>query len=148
MALIPSSALLLRRNSVPEVLGNGVQYPFLESSVGGFRLEAGVPLIRQSVILIIETGIYERPFQVRNGVPFGTRIPYLHFENAEKVRDLATYDIERALSVWEPRIVLRHVVLVSPITGSDPRSIEIHVVYKIRASGEEDTAMANVRRLT
>jgi hypothetical protein len=146
LAPTPSEALRRLRNSQATVVGQGVLYPIQESDTGGFVLASGDILVQQSLVCLIETGIYERPFQVRNGVPFGTRVPYMAFEDAERVRDLLTRDIERAISVWEPRVIFRSAGVVNPTTGSDPRYVGIRVVYTLRSTLSDDSVVANVRR--
>lgn len=146
LAPTPSEALRRHKNSQASIVGQGVLYPIQESDTGGFVLASGDTLVKQSIICLIETGIFERPFQVRNGVPFGTRVPYMAFEDAERVRDLLSRDIERAISVWEPRVIFRSADVVSPTEESDPRYVGIRVVYTMRSTMADDSAVANVRR--
>ena len=147
MALILAEALRLQRNSSATRAGYGVSYPIQRSDTGGFSLAQGEELIRQAVLSLVETGIYERPFQVRNGVPYGTRIPYLLFENVSDVFDIIQFDVDRAIRTWEPRVTLMYVVPVASDLGGDPRSVRAHVRYKIKATGEDDGVQARLRRI-
>lgn len=145
-----SSAFAHTRNSIPNLLGRGVKYPLQPSETGGFLMVEGEEGVRDSIRSILETGIHERPFQVRLGVPFGTRIPYYQFDSVERLRDLAVHEVHRALEVWEPRITVLRVELVEHVPGAsyDPRYLGILVVYRLRATNRVDNLVVLVRRST
>lgn len=144
----PSSAFAHRRNSVPNLLGRGVKYPLQSSETGGFLMVEGEECVKDSIRSILETGIHERPFQVRLGVPFGTRIPYYQFDSVERLQDLVVHEVERALEVWEPRILVLRVELIEYLPGAshDPRYLGIRVVYRLRATNRSDNLVVLVPR--
>jgi phage baseplate assembly protein W len=56
---------------------------------------------------IINTDINERPFLVKNGQPYGTRIKRALFSPASVAASIISYEIPRALNLWEPRIIVQ-----------------------------------------
>lgn len=136
----------------PSLLGRGLAYPFQRSSTGGFLFTSDEALVKQSITEILLTGVRERPFVVRNGVPFGTMIPYYLFSFAEEVRDMICYEVSRALSTWEPRIIVNYTDVsdVRPDGISDPRVVAVNVNYRFRSTNRVDnwveTFPANKRR--
>ena len=121
---------------LPSLLGRGLKYPLQSSDSGGLALVEGDELVNQSITEILLTGIGERPFVVRNGVPFGSRIPTYLFKSAEAVKDVAGYEAKRALETWEPRIIVNYVE-VTDIRDSgtrDPRFVRIEVNFRYRSS--------------
>ena len=100
----------------------------------------GESLVNQSISEILLTAIGERPFEVKNGVPFGSRIPLYLFSSAEDVRDNVDFEVKRALSTWEPRIVVNHVTVtdIRPSGERDPRYVRVEVNFRYRLDNRPD----------
>ena len=120
----------------PSFLGRGLAYPIQIATKGGLALTEGETLVTQSISEILLTDINERPFTVKEGVPFGSRLPSYLFRSAEEVRDLATFEVKRALDLWEPRIVVNYVEVTDHRAdgAEDPRYVRIVVNYRYRSS--------------
>lgn len=145
--LIDGAILRSPEDPFPNLLGRGVAYPLQRSVTGGFVLVEGEELVRQSILSILSTSIGERPFMVRSGVPYGTRIKMYQFENVEQIRDLAAFEVRRALEVWEPRISVTYVEVTDILSGQkDPRYVGISVTYRIRATNRADNLVVPIRR--
>ena len=83
----------------------------------------GPEKVRQSIWIILDTEPGERIMRPTFGC--GLR-RYLGEPNTVAVRALIRYDVEQALSAWEPRISVTNVD-VTP--GADPSLIEIAIAY-------------------
>lgn len=103
----------------------------------------GVDLVEQSVREIIYTRAGEgiRAFNIRRGVLYGTRLHRYLFESVDHVRDLVSYEVKRALDVWEPRILVRRVDVSAPAdlsTANGRKTVLIDVQYVLRATNRAD----------
>lgn len=129
-----------RSRILPNLLGRGLKYPLQFSTDGGISMVEGDALVIQSITEILLTSIGERPFVIRDGVPFGSRLPQWLFKSAEEVRDNAGFEVKRALSTWEPRIIVNHTE-VSDVTQAgdrDPRYVRIDVKFRYRSDNRPD----------
>lgn len=106
-------------------LGRGPAYPF-RLTFGPDDMAEGEQLIEMSIDQILGTAEGERLMRP----DFGSRLPYLMFENATEVIEAmaATY-VEDALGRWEPRITVLGVD-----ARADGNKLEIHLHYMINAS--------------
>jgi phage baseplate assembly protein W len=93
-------------------------------------------LVNRSIGAIINTDPSERPFLLKNGVPYGTRMRRALFEPAGFVVDIFRYEVPRALEVWEPRIVVLEADAVQPV--DDPHKIIASVQFRYRSTNRTD----------
>ena len=117
------------------IYGNGISFPFKFEN-GRIKTASGEDLVWMSVDQIINTDISERPFLLKDGVPYGTRVRRALFSPAGAFIDIFRYDVPRALQVWEPRIVLMDVTAMQSET--EPSKIITSVVFRYRSTNRED----------
>lgn len=142
-------ALSLTRAATANLLGTGLAYPVQRSEVGGLRKVSGEDLVKQSIREILDTPIGEgiRAFDIRNGVPYGTRMGRYLFENVQIIEELANYEIKRALDTWEPRVVCTAVYVTAPADARDPfgrRTVLLNPQYILRATNRPDNLVVPV----
>jgi phage baseplate assembly protein W len=110
--------------SAGDRLGTGVAFPFVPDPVtGSLNWSSGAALVRQSIRLILETGLTERVMRPTFGV--GLR-SYLMDPNTPATRAQIVLDVQAALQAWEPRITVTSVT-VTP--GADPAEALVTVAY-------------------
>lgn len=127
--------------TTPTFLGRGFSFPLrLNTSGTAPAFSRDEQLVRESIQSILSTKIGERPHKVRDGVPYGTRLYGMLFENADVAGDLAIYDVHRALNTWEPRIVVLDVTAtVSRVAQFENASgLIVNVTYRYRANNRVD----------
>lgn len=119
-------------------LGRGWAYPVRRDPITGRPVfTEDEAKIKESIHSIIMTDVDERPFLMRDGVPYGTRVNRMIFAGVQTLRDVAVYDIKRALAVWEPRIFVNDVN--SSVTRiNDMLGVVIHVSFVYRDSNRPD----------
>jgi phage baseplate assembly protein W len=110
-------------------LGRGWRYPVTPSG-RDLLYEEGAEKVRQSIWIILDTEPGERAMRPTFGC--GLR-RYLMKPNTAATRALIQYDVDQALSTWEPRIQLT-AVRVDP--GDDPSLVLIKVDYTILRDGK------------
>ena len=103
-------------------LGRGWRFPLLPDQ-GDLLYEEGPEKIRQSISIILDTERGERVMRPTFGC--GLR-RYLMKPNTTATRALIQYDVEQALTTWEPRIALTG---VRADEGDDPSLVLIQVAY-------------------
>lgn len=108
--------------SAPKRLGRGWRFPVLPAD-GDLVYEEGAEKIRQSIWLILDTDRGERVMRPTFGC--GLR-RYLMKPNTTATRALIQYDVEQALTTWEPRIALSGVRVDA---GEDPSLVLVQVAY-------------------
>ncbi len=86
-------------------------------------LSEGAHKVRESIFIILETEPGERIMRPRFGC--GLR-RYLMKPNTAATRALMQRDVEQALRVWEPRVVVQNVAVMP---GDDPALVLIHIAY-------------------
>ncbi|MFB2769536.1 GPW/gp25 family protein [Pelatocladus sp. BLCC-F211] len=84
-----------------DYLGKGWAFPIGSSLQGGIQLSSQTQKVKESIWIILRTGIGERVYRPN----FGSRLSELTFEplNSETLIQIRLYVLE-ALEVWEPRI--------------------------------------------
>ena len=130
----------------PSFLGRGAAFP-LRLDANGIRPEfvEDEELVKDSIQAIILTDIGERPFRVKRGVLYGTRVSRLLFESSESVLDQALFDIRSALATWEPRITLLDVTVERAYDSlSKSHGARINVLFSYRATNRTDNLVVTV----
>ena len=90
--------------SAADRLGTGVAFPFVPDPVtGSLNWSSGAASVRQSIRLILETGLTERVMRPTFGA--GLR-SYLMDPNTPATRAQIVLDVQAALQAWEPRITV------------------------------------------
>lgn len=130
-------------SALPNLLGRGVAFPIQRSPLGGLLVSEGVDRVEESIIEIITTPIGEgvRAFDVRDGVPYGTRLKFYLFESVEQIKELAGYEIPRAIDTWEPRVILRSLQVGAGAVSTDTRerkTVRFAISYTLRATNRTD----------
>lgn len=120
-------------------LGTGIAFPFAAGADGRIAWSAGERNIRESIALILQTGLGERVRLAK----FGTELPQLLFRpnNAATHATLAN-TIERALAQWEPRIKIEEVDV-----SAHPDQAETaiaRITYKLVATGSRERISLDV----
>jgi len=134
------------------LLGVGLSFPLRESASGFIKTTAGRLRVWESIEQVVMTDPMERPYRVRNGIPFGTRVRRLVFEDMEAAKTVAVADIKRAVRVWEPRAELLSVEVkvegkraIGELDG-EGASLVITIRYRIRATGVVDFGVIRVSK--
>lgn len=126
----------------PSFLGRGFAFPLrLDATQSRPAFSEDEERVKESIHAFISTDIGERPFRVRNGVPYGTRFRSLLFTNSvEAAADIAKFDIKRGLATWEPRIIVLDVTVDTKFVfpGTRMRGLLVNVPYRYRATNRLD----------
>ncbi len=113
-----------KRLTVTNFLGSGWHFPVApETTSHELKYLQGPDKVRQSIWIILQTEPGERIMRPQFGC--GLR-RYLMQTNTAATRALIRHDIERALSLWEPRIKVEE---VSVVPGDDPSLVLIQIQY-------------------
>ncbi|WP_138503718.1 GPW/gp25 family protein [Nostoc sp. PA-18-2419] len=107
-------------------LGTGWAYPLRLSVQGGIQLSREEQKVKESIWIILRTGVGERVYRPT----FGSRLSELAFAplNTDTLLRIRIYVLE-ALEVWEPRIFVDEV-----LTDTDPvrGRIDITINYRLK----------------
>jgi Bacteriophage baseplate protein W len=117
---------------VDQWVGEGPRFPFRPDSKGAITEVGGMELIRQSIMIILDTEPGERIMLPSFGC--GLR-RYLMEPNSLSTRTAMAEDMTAALRLWEPRIRLINVA-VTP--GEDPSLVWIDIAYERSADRRPD----------
>jgi phage baseplate assembly protein W len=115
--------------SASRLLGRGWAYPIAPTD-GDLLFEQGAEKVRQSIWIILDTEPGERVMRPTFGC--GLR-RYLMKPNTVATRALIQYDVQQALTTWEPRIELAGVRVEA---GDDPSLVLIRIWYTHRRDGK------------
>ena len=138
-----------QQQSNRRLLGVGLSFPLRRNASGYIATSSGLPRIKEAIESLIMTDPTERPYRVRNGVPYGTRIRRMLFEDIDTVRALANSDIRRAVATWEPRVNLTDVIVSEQEEDRTHELVAAVIVtgkYKIRATGQTDSHVVEVAK--
>jgi phage baseplate assembly protein W len=104
-------------------LGQGWAFPPVPAGPAGFAWQSGAALVRQSILLILDTEPGERVMRPDFGCGLNR---YLMEPNNPATRAAIARDITAALTAWEPRIELAAVDVAA--TG-DPAAALVSISY-------------------
>lgn len=120
-------------------LGNGWAFPPEAVTTGSFEWRSGAVLVRQSILIILDTEPGERVMRPDFGC--GLR-RYLMEPNTPATRAAIARDIEAALGAWEPRIVVG-IVDVTPT--ADPSTVLVSISYTLTRDQSIDAVRVTVQ---
>lgn len=113
-------------DSQREYLGTGWGFPLQLSLQGGIQLSSEAQKVKQSIWIILRTGVGERVYRPN----FGSRLSELAFAplNTDTLLRIRIYILE-ALEVWEPRIIVDEVITEpDPVRGK----VDIMINYRLK----------------
>ena len=115
-----------------DVVGSGWAFPPTVDARGRIALARQERDVEEAIMMILLTPVGQRVMRPE----FGCRIHDLIFApNDATTIGLATYYVEDALGMWEPRIQVRE-VKVAPDTSNSGRLL-IDIRYEIKATHDE-----------
>jgi len=118
--------------SIDQYLGKGIIFPVELSPSGSAVIRGGPDLIKSSIFMILSWPKNHRIFLNE----FGSRLEELLEEpNDELLKGLVEYFVIDSLRDWEKRIIL----LDSVIERMFVEKLDVKILYRIKASGFEDT---------
>jgi uncharacterized protein len=109
-----------------EYLGTGWGFPLQLNLQGGIQLSSEAQKVKQSIWIILRTGVGERVYRPN----FGSRLSELAFAplNTDTLLRIRIYVLE-ALEVWEPRIIVDEVLTeTDPVRGK----VDIMINYRLK----------------
>ncbi|MBR8839100.1 MAG: GPW/gp25 family protein [Stigonema ocellatum SAG 48.90 = DSM 106950] len=107
-------------------LGTGWTFPLSLNLQGGIQLSSEEQKIKESIWIILRTGVGERVYRPN----FGSRLSELAFAplNSDTLIRIRIYILE-ALEVWEPRIIIDEILTEpDPIRGR----VDITINYRLK----------------
>ena len=122
----------------PDQLGTGWVFPPEVGPAGAFEWRSGTALVRQSILIILDTAPGERVMRPDFGC--GLR-RYLMEPNTPATRAAIAREIEAALRAWEPRIVVG-TVDVTPT--DDPSTVLVSISYTLTRDQSVDIVQVTV----
>lgn len=111
-----------------DYIGSGLAFPLQVNVQGGVQVSSNTQNIEESIIIILRTDLGERVYRP----DFGSRLSELVFEpmNVQTLMLIRLY-VEKALEMWEPRIILKEVRAdPDPIRGR----VDIEIIYQPKDS--------------
>lgn len=112
-------------------LGKGWAFPLRSSIQGGIQLIEEAAKVRESIWIILRTGLGERVYRPT----FGSRLSELEFAplNNSTLLMIRIY-VQEALVAWEPRILLEDV-----LTEPDPIQGKVNITIQYRLKQYPDS---------
>ena len=127
--------------------GSGVSTPIRTDGTGSrLVMSSGVDRIREAMRIIVETDVEDRPFLTKNGFPFGTRCRRAAFEPMDVATSIIRYEIQRALTLWEPRIVVDSVQAGPEVDPNGNEVVRSVTLYRLRATNLPDSLVVDFQR--
>ncbi len=124
---------------LPAFYGKGFANPLrLDATGTRIAFSAGEQRILDAMKDIILTDITERPHLRRNGVPYGTRIRGSLWSPPDVVKGIVKFESERALTLWEPRIIVEAVDAEEVQRGNGSSAIIGVVNFRFRTTNRPD----------
>jgi phage baseplate assembly protein W len=122
----------------PSIYGTGFSYPLrLDKDNAKLAIARDEALVQEGMRVLLNTAVGEEPFLVKDGVPYGTRAPFVVFEPVAIAQDIIVYDVRRALEVWEPRIIVTGVT-VDEATLLKRKALVATVRFRYRTTNRND----------
>ena len=109
-----------------DYLGRGWAFPLQTSVQGGIQLTSEAQKVKESIWIILRTGLGERVYRPN----FGSRLAELAFSpmNTDTLIRIRLYVLE-ALEIWEPRIIIDEVRAdPDPVRGR----VDIIINYRLK----------------
>jgi uncharacterized protein len=106
-------------------LGTGWAFPLETAVTGGFDWRSGPALVRQSILIILDTEPGERLMRPDFGC--GLR-RYLMEPNTPSTRAAIGREIEAGLRAWEPRVLVGSVDVANT---DDPSAVLVSISYTL-----------------
>jgi len=119
-------------------LGTGWTFPLEVGPDGAFQWLSGAALVRQSILIILDTEPGERVMRPDFGC--GLR-RYLMEPNTPATRAAIAGEIQAALRAWEQRIV---VGTVDVVPTDDPSTVLVSITYTLTRDQSIDTVQVTV----
>jgi uncharacterized protein len=108
--------------------GQGISYPVALSVTGGILESSGLPIIQQSIMLILGTQFGERVMRPT----FGCNLRGLVFApNNQQTAALARQYVLDGLQQWEPRIAVQSVTVTNRVENP---MLLIRILYSVKPS--------------
>lgn len=124
---------------LPAWFGKGFANPLrLDDTGTRIAFSSGEQRIFDSMLDIILTDITERPHLRRNGVPYGTRIRGALWSPPDVVKGIIRFEAERALTLWEPRIIVDSVMAEEVQRENGSSAIIGDVQFRFRSTNRPD----------
>lgn len=112
-------------------LGKGWAFPLRSSVQGGIQLVEEAQKVRESIWIILRTGLGERVYRPN----FGSRLSELSFAPLNNNTLLMVrIHVQEALAAWEPRIILEDV-----LTDPDPIQGKVDIIIQYRLKPYPDS---------
>ncbi len=120
-----------------DIVGRGWSFPPQIDRRGGVELVGDCDEINQAIRIILSTAVGERVMRPE----FGSRLHELVFAPLDETTlALARRYVEDALTMWEPRIELKQVVVALAAQSPEPSPagmLLIEVQYAIKRTGDQ-----------
>lgn len=127
-------------SAAADLYGRGLSFPIRVGLDGRLSVSEGELNVRESLCILLRTGRFERVERPTYGCGIER---YLYDTNDLSTLRLIQEAVKRAIATWEPRVALGDVrVAVNP---TDPRAVDITVVYTLIASGIADRVDTTLR---
>lgn len=118
-------------------LGFGLTTPFQRDGTGDFAADGGEQLVRSCVAQILCTDCTHGDDQGELiwRPEFGSRLHLIrHTNNTEIARHMARAYVAEALKRWEPRVIIKDVVVTIKRTNRDDDTLSLYLKYDYIAS--------------
>ena len=122
----------------PDQLGKGWTFPPEVGATGAFEWRSGPLLVRQSILIILDTEPGERVMRPDFGC--GLR-RYLMEPNTPATRAAIAQEIEATLRAWEQRIVVGSVDVVPT---DDPSTVLVSISYTLIRDQSIDSVQVTI----
>ena len=120
-------------------LGRGLAFPVrVDSGRGGFVVAQEETLVKQSIQQILNTDPSERPYLLKNGVPYGTRLRKYLFSASDVLLAASQADIKQALDTWEPRIVVQSAEVRRQASSNGGSILVVNIAFTYRSTNRSD----------
>ena len=111
------------------ILGTGWKFPISTTGRGGFAVSSEEQSVAESIWVVLSTARGERIMRPE----FGCGIhDYVFAPNNASTRGAIAYQVQQALTRWEPRIDVIDVRVED--AADQPNLLLVHVDYRIRAN--------------